>query len=77
MLTFFVLTKLANKLDGGINHISFNSNYHNTFKFTLKLIKLLTISIFFIRNLQTCVLRENSNDLLLIHIITGKYYKYQ
>ena len=63
----FVLFKFENKLDREINPFNFNSKHYDKCKFSLKLIRLLTVSNLFpllvvqkCQHCQLCVLRENS-----------------
>ena len=64
----FVLLRVENKLDRGINHFSLNPEYHDKCKFPLKFIRLLTVSNLFIlkyvHKWQRCqfgLLREDLN----------------
>ena len=72
----FALPKFENKLHTVISHICFISMYHDQFQFVVKLFRFVIKSILFsleaiqkCQRCQLCVLRENSNDKVLIRVL--------
>ena len=67
MLIFLCLPKIENIIDRENDHISYNSKDHEKCKFTLKVLRYLTVSNLFTLEViqkcqccQLCVSRENS-----------------
>ena len=67
-------------MDSGIDHFNYDSKHYDKYKFTLKLIIILTVSNLFpledvqkCQHCQLCVLRKNSHGIYgyvpMLHII--------